>query len=114
MTFAHSCVAGYAEAASDSYASGARQDSDRLRRDDGPCASGLSGDFRRLECVCPPAYRLEGMGMDSDRFDGLVRSFGQARSRRQTLRALAGFAAAGALALGGQAVSAGTLRKGGE
>ena len=38
--------------------------------------------------------------MDSDRFDGLVRSFGQARSRRQTLRGLAGVAAgASALAL---------------
>ena len=32
--------------------------------------------------------------MDSERFDGLVRSFGQVRSRRQTLRGLAG---AGAL-----------------
>ena len=32
--------------------------------------------------------------MDSERFDGLVRSFGQTRSRRQTLRGLAG---AGAL-----------------
>ena len=28
--------------------------------------------------------------MDSDGFDRLMRSFGQARSRRQTLRALAG------------------------
>jgi hypothetical protein len=28
--------------------------------------------------------------MDSERFDGLVRSFGQTRSRRQTLRGLAG------------------------
>jgi hypothetical protein len=28
--------------------------------------------------------------MDSDRFDGLMRSFGQTRSRRQTLRGLAG------------------------
>ncbi len=38
--------------------------------------------------------------MDSERFDGLVRSFGQARSRRQTLRSLAGVAAgASALAL---------------
>jgi hypothetical protein len=32
--------------------------------------------------------------MDSERFDGFVRSFGQARTRRQTLRGLAG---AGAL-----------------
>jgi quinol monooxygenase YgiN len=38
--------------------------------------------------------------MDSERFDGLVRSFGQTRSRRQTLRGLAGVAAgASALAL---------------
>ena len=38
--------------------------------------------------------------MDSDRFDGYVRIFGQTRSRRQTLRGLAGLAAVGALALG--------------
>jgi (4S)-4-hydroxy-5-phosphonooxypentane-2,3-dione isomerase len=38
--------------------------------------------------------------MDSERFDGLMRTFGQARSRRQTLRGLAGVAAgASALAL---------------
>jgi len=37
---------------------------------------------------------MEGMIMDSERFDGLVRSFGQTRSRRQTLRGLVG---AGAL-----------------
>jgi len=47
MTFTHSTVAVYAEAASDSSLSGARQDPDRLRRDDGPCASGLSGMFPR-------------------------------------------------------------------
>jgi hypothetical protein len=39
--------------------------------------------------------------MDSERFDGLVRSFGQSRSRRQTLRILAGAVTAGALGLGG-------------
>jgi (4S)-4-hydroxy-5-phosphonooxypentane-2,3-dione isomerase len=40
--------------------------------------------------------------MDSGRFDGLVRSFGQSRSRRQTVRGLAGVAAgASALALSG-------------
>ena len=40
--------------------------------------------------------------MESERFDGLVRSFGQTRSRRQTLRGLAGGAAgAAALALSG-------------
>jgi hypothetical protein len=43
--------------------------------------------------------------MDSERFDGLVRTFGQARSRRQTLLGLTG-AAVGALALGGWDVSA--------
>src|SRR5687767_2714812 len=38
--------------------------------------------------------------MDSDRFDGFVRSFGQTQTRRQTLRGLAGVAAgASALAL---------------
>jgi hypothetical protein len=44
--------------------------------------------------------------MDSARFDGLVRSLSQARSRRQTLRGLAGIAASGAVALSGRAVSA--------
>jgi quinol monooxygenase YgiN len=40
--------------------------------------------------------------MDSERFDRLVRNFGQARSRRQALRGLAGVAAgASALALSG-------------
>ena len=33
--------------------------------------------------------------MDSERFDGLARAFSQARSRRQTLGGLAGFAVAG-------------------
>ena len=37
--------------------------------------------------------------MDSERFDGLVRSFGQTRSRRQTLRGLAGVLATGVFAL---------------
>src|SRR5207248_1428988 len=40
------------------------------------------------------------------RFDRLVRSFGQTRSRRQTLRGLAGAAATGALALSGREASA--------
>ena len=40
--------------------------------------------------------------MESERFDGLVRSFGQSRSRRQTVRGLAGVAAGvSALALSG-------------
>src|SRR5215213_5660280 len=43
---------------------------------------------------------MEDVIMDSERFDGLVRSFGQTRSRRQALRTLAGVAA-GAVALGG-------------
>ena len=41
--------------------------------------------------------------MESDRFDNLGRSFGQLRSRRQTVRGLAGAAAAGVVALGGPA-----------
>jgi hypothetical protein len=49
----------------------------------------------------------EGMIMDSERFDGLVRSLGQTRSRRQTLRGLAGVLAAGVFALGGQEADAG-------
>ncbi len=44
--------------------------------------------------------------MDSERFDRLVRSFGQTRSRRQIVRGLAGAAAAGALALSGREASA--------
>jgi hypothetical protein len=48
---------------------------------------------------------MEGMIMDSERFDGLVRSFGQSRSRRQTLRSLAGAVTAGALGLGGSRVA---------
>jgi hypothetical protein len=49
----------------------------------------------------------KGRSMDSERFDGLVRSFGQTRSRRQTLRGLAGVLAVGALVLGGQEADAG-------
>src|SRR5215218_1482042 len=45
--------------------------------------------------------------MDSNRFDGLVRVFGQPRSRRQTLRGLAG-AAVGALVLGAREAAAGS------
>jgi hypothetical protein len=45
--------------------------------------------------------------MDSKRFDGFVRSFGRSRSRRQTLLGLAGFLAAGALALGEREADAG-------
>jgi hypothetical protein len=40
--------------------------------------------------------------MDSARFDRIVRTFGQTRTRRQALRGLAGAAAAGTLGLGGQ------------
>jgi hypothetical protein len=50
--------------------------------------------------------------MDSERFDRIVRSFGQTRSRRQALRTLAGVAA-GAVALGGAAaVDAGRCKNG--
>jgi hypothetical protein len=45
---------------------------------------------------------MEGVIMDSERFDRIVRSFGQNRSRRQALRTLASVAA-GAVALGGAA-----------
>ena len=44
--------------------------------------------------------------MDSERFDGFVRSFGQARTRRQTLRGLAGVGALVAL-LAAKPVAAG-------
>ena len=44
--------------------------------------------------------------MDSERFDRLARTFSQTRSRRQTLRTLAGAAAAGAFAIGGREASA--------
>jgi len=52
---------------------------------------------------------MESMIMDSERFDGLVRSFGQARSRRQALRGLAGVATGAsilALSVGAQAQEA--------
>ncbi len=49
--------------------------------------------------------------MDSARFDGLVRSLSQSRSRRQTLRSLAGAVVVGALALGGQEVGADTCKR---
>src|SRR4051794_6425869 len=55
---------------------------------------------------------MESVIMDSERFDGFVRSFGQTRSRRQTLRGLAGVLAVGALALGEREADAGT-RSGG-
>ena len=49
--------------------------------------------------------------MDSERFDGLVRSVGQARSRRQALRGLAGAGALVALlaATSGEDATAGEL-----
>src|SRR5215213_8543771 len=50
--------------------------------------------------------------MDSERFDGLVRRFGQTRSRRQTLGGLAGVAA-GVLALGWRELAAAGSRIGG-
>jgi hypothetical protein len=50
--------------------------------------------------------------MDSERFDRLVQRFGQTRSRRQTLRGLAGALAVGALALGGQEADAGKANGG--
>ena len=49
--------------------------------------------------------------MDSERFDELVRSLGQTRSRRQTLRGLAGAGALVAL-LAAQPVAAGKRGKG--
>jgi hypothetical protein len=63
--------------------------------------------------VCPPVHRMEGTSVDSERFDELVRSFGRPRSRRQTLRGLAG-AAAGAFALGGREASADTCKRDGK
>jgi hypothetical protein len=48
----------------------------------------------------------EARAMDSERFDRIARSFSRGRSRRQTLRALAGGAAAGAFAFGGREASA--------
>jgi hypothetical protein len=49
-------------------------------------ASSLSCDHGVPGCGCPPVHRMEGSMMDAARFDGLVRRFGQSRSRRQTLR----------------------------
>jgi hypothetical protein len=58
--------------------------------------------------ACAPGddHDEEDRTLDSDRFDGLVRSFGRTASRRQTLRGLAGVAAAGAL--GGREATAAT------
>jgi hypothetical protein len=99
-------VAVYAEAASESQAFGAMLSS-RLRRDDGSCAPGLSGDFRWPgERVPSGGSCMEGTVMDSERFDRLVHSFGQTRTRRQTLRGLAGVAVVGALAVGRREASA--------
>jgi hypothetical protein len=53
------------------------------------------------------------MIMDSERFDGLVRTFGQTRSRRQTLRGLAGAGALLAL-LAAKPVAAGKAGKAGK
>jgi hypothetical protein len=50
--------------------------------------------------------------MDSERFDGLMRSFGQTQSRRQTLRGLAGAIAVGAFAVGGREASARRPKRG--
>jgi hypothetical protein len=52
--------------------------------------------------------------MDSERFDSLVRTFSQARSRRQTLRGLAGAVAVGALALSGREARADTCKRNGK
>jgi hypothetical protein len=68
--------------------------SSRPHNDDGPYASGLSEVFRKLEACAFRRIGMEGMRMDAERFDGLVRSFDESRSRWQTLRGLAG---AGAL-----------------
>jgi hypothetical protein len=55
---------------------------------------------------------MEGSTMDSERFDRLVRTFGQTHTRRQALRGLAGAAAAGTLGLGGQEARARKSRGG--
>jgi hypothetical protein len=52
--------------------------------------------------------------MDSARFDGLVRRFSQTRSRRETLRSLAGAVAVGALALGEREVGADACKRDGK
>ena len=54
---------------------------------------------------------MEGVIMDSDRFDGLVRSFGHGATRRQLVRWLGG-AGIAASAIGGTAVSASPLNNG--
>jgi hypothetical protein len=52
--------------------------------------------------------------MDSERFDSLVRTVSQVRSRRQTLRSLAAAVAVGALALGGREASADICKRTGK
>lgn len=51
--------------------------------------------------------------MESERFDELVRTFGQTTTRRKILRGLAGVLAVGAVARGGQEAAAGKTRIGG-
>jgi hypothetical protein len=52
--------------------------------------------------------------MESERFDRFARAFSQTRSRRQTLRTLAGAAAAGAFAIGGREASADLCKRDGK
>jgi hypothetical protein len=52
--------------------------------------------------------------MDCARFDGLIRRFGQSRSRRQTLRGLAGAVVVGTLALGEREIGADTCKGNGK
>ena len=57
----------------------------------------MSGVFSGPEACPHSGASSGGKSVDSRRFDRLVRTFGQTRSRRQALRALAGLAAAGVL-----------------
>jgi hypothetical protein len=59
-----------------------------------------------------PSYG--GANVDSERFDRLVRSFGQPRSRRQTVRGLAAAIAVGTLALGEREARADECKRNGK
>ena len=53
--------------------------------------------LRRPGDVCPLAYLMEDQSVDSERFDGLARTFGHAASRRRLLAGLVGSALVGVL-----------------
>ena len=77
-------------------------DSSRLRRDDGPGASGLSGCSVGRGACARRRIVMEDVIMDSERFDTLTRTLASGMSRRGVLRTLGGVSAGGVLAVVGR------------